>query len=88
MESKNVWKGLAYGGVASCIAEAATLPIDVVKTRLQLQVRRSVALIFVDSYMLSTTFILKLEYFVHCAQHFKIRGGLWAALFSQGTHLL
>lgn len=39
MESSNVWKGLAFGGIASCIAEAFTLPIDVVKTRLQLQAR-------------------------------------------------
>ena len=26
-----------YGGVASCVAEAATYPIDTAKTRLQLQ---------------------------------------------------
>ena len=26
-----------YGGVASCVAEAATFPIDTAKTRLQLQ---------------------------------------------------
>jgi solute carrier family 25 protein 14/30 len=26
-----------YGGLASCIAEAATFPIDTAKTRLQLQ---------------------------------------------------
>ena len=33
-------KGLVYGGTASCIAEAFTLPVDTVKTRLQLQVGR------------------------------------------------
>lgn len=37
MDSGNVWKGLAFGGIASCVAEMATLPIDVVKTRMQLQ---------------------------------------------------
>ena len=31
MDSKNVWKGLAFGGFASCVAEVCTLPIDVVK---------------------------------------------------------
>lgn len=29
-------KGLVYGGVASCIAETITMPVDVVKTRLQM----------------------------------------------------
>lgn len=43
MDSSNVWKGLAFGGTASCIAEAFTLPVDVVKTRLQLQARGLVA---------------------------------------------
>lgn len=37
MESKSVWKGLVYGGFASCMAEIVTLPIDVTKVRLQLQ---------------------------------------------------
>lgn len=36
MESNNTYKGLAYGGIASCVAETATMPIDVIKTRLQL----------------------------------------------------
>lgn len=36
MESGNVWKGLAYGGFASCVAETITMPVDVVKTRLQM----------------------------------------------------
>lgn len=36
MESGNVWKGLFYGGFASCVAETVTMPIDVVKTRLQM----------------------------------------------------
>ena len=35
MESKSPLKGLAYGGFASCVAETITMPIDVVKTRLQ-----------------------------------------------------
>jgi hypothetical protein len=36
MESNNVYKGLMYGGIASCIGETATMPVDVVKTRLQM----------------------------------------------------
>lgn len=36
MQSDNIWKGLAYGGFASCVAETITMPIDVVKTRLQM----------------------------------------------------
>jgi len=36
MQSDNIWKGLAYGGFASCVAETVTMPIDVVKTRLQM----------------------------------------------------
>ena len=36
MESGSVWKGLAYGGLSSCVAETFTMPIDVVKTRLQM----------------------------------------------------
>jgi len=35
MENKSVWRGLAYGGFASCVAETITMPVDVVKTRLQ-----------------------------------------------------
>ena len=36
MESDSVLKGLFYGGFASCVAETITMPIDVVKTRLQM----------------------------------------------------
>eukprot|EP00980_Cylindrotheca_fusiformis_P002879 scaffold674_cov126-Cylindrotheca_fusiformis.AAC.18 len=36
MESSSVYKGLVYGGVASCVGETATMPVDVVKTRLQM----------------------------------------------------
>ena len=36
MESNNVLKGLLYGGIASCTAETVTMPVDVVKTRLQM----------------------------------------------------
>jgi len=36
MESGSVLKGLVYGGFASCVAETMTMPIDVVKTRLQM----------------------------------------------------
>jgi len=36
MESKSVWKGLFYGGFSSCVAETVTMPVDVVKTRLQM----------------------------------------------------
>ncbi|KNC49084.1 carrier protein [Thecamonas trahens ATCC 50062] len=37
MDSSSVAIGLAFGGIASCVAECCTIPIDVVKTRLQLQ---------------------------------------------------
>src|SRR3989338_767344 len=30
-----VWMGLAFGGVSSCVAEVVTIPIDVIKTRMQ-----------------------------------------------------
>lgn len=36
MENKSVIKGMVYGGVASCVAEVITMPVDVVKTRLQM----------------------------------------------------
>jgi len=36
MESGSVVKGLFYGGFASCVAETITMPVDVVKTRLQM----------------------------------------------------
>jgi len=36
MESGSVLKGLVYGGFASCVAETITMPVDVVKTRLQM----------------------------------------------------
>mmetsp|Transcript_44438 Transcript_44438/g.144239 ORF Transcript_44438/g.144239 Transcript_44438/m.144239 type:complete len:303 (+) Transcript_44438:66-974(+) len=36
MDSGNVFKGLFYGGFASCVAETVTMPIDVCKTRLQM----------------------------------------------------
>jgi len=36
MESKSVLRGLAYGGIASCVAETVTMPVDVVKTRMQM----------------------------------------------------
>lgn len=36
MENTSVLKGLAYGGIASCVAETMTIPVDVVKTRLQM----------------------------------------------------
>jgi len=36
MDSDNVLKGLFYGGFASCVAETITMPVDVVKTRLQM----------------------------------------------------
>lgn len=35
MEAKSPAKGLAFGAIASCLAEIATMPIDVVKVRLQ-----------------------------------------------------
>lgn len=37
METKSVWKGLAFGGFAGSVAETATFPLDVIKTRMQLQ---------------------------------------------------
>ena len=33
----SLWKGFGFSCIACCLAEAVTLPIDVVKTRLQLQ---------------------------------------------------
>lgn len=36
MESGSVLKGLFYGGFSSCVAETVTMPVDVVKTRLQM----------------------------------------------------
>jgi len=36
MESDNPIKGLIYGGFSSCVAETITMPVDVVKTRLQM----------------------------------------------------
>lgn len=36
MENSNVYKGLLYGGIASCLAETCTMPVDVVKVRLQM----------------------------------------------------
>jgi hypothetical protein len=37
MDSSSVWKGLVFGGTASCIAEVVTMPMDVCKTRMQIQ---------------------------------------------------
>lgn len=36
MENSSVVRGLVYGGLASCNAEVVTIPVDVVKTRLQM----------------------------------------------------
>lgn len=40
METGSVLQGLVRGGVAACIAETVTLPMDVVKTRLQYDKRK------------------------------------------------
>ena len=37
MESNSVWKGLLFGGIGGCWAETLVFPLDVVKTRLQMQ---------------------------------------------------
>jgi hypothetical protein len=37
MDSSSVWKGLVFGGAASCVAECVTMPMDVCKTRMQIQ---------------------------------------------------
>lgn len=37
MEAKSPVRGLVQGGIASCVAEIATMPIDVVKVRMQMQ---------------------------------------------------
>lgn len=37
MDSSSAAKGLLFGGIASSLAEVVTLPVDVLKTRLQLQ---------------------------------------------------
>lgn len=34
---KGDWRPFVYGGLASCTAESGTFPIDVTKTRLQVQ---------------------------------------------------
>eukprot|EP00929_Paragymnodinium_shiwhaense_P079816 TRINITY_DN41605_c0_g1_i1.p1 TRINITY_DN41605_c0_g1~~TRINITY_DN41605_c0_g1_i1.p1 ORF type:complete len:302 (+),score=71.55 TRINITY_DN41605_c0_g1_i1:61-966(+) len=36
MDANSLAKGLVYGGIGSCSAEVVTLPVDVVKTRLQM----------------------------------------------------
>jgi hypothetical protein len=36
MESRNVYRGLVYGGIASSTGEIVTMPVDVVKVRLQM----------------------------------------------------
>lgn len=36
VENKSVTRGMLYGGIASCSAEVLTMPVDVVKTRLQM----------------------------------------------------
>jgi len=42
MENKSVVRGMVYGGFASCVAETITMPVDVVKTRLQMDGASSV----------------------------------------------
>lgn len=37
MDTKTPLRGILYGGSASCIAEALTIPVDVLKVRMQLQ---------------------------------------------------
>ncbi|HEY9754667.1 MAG TPA: MC/SLC25 family protein [Oculatellaceae cyanobacterium] len=37
IKTSNPAKGLLFGGISSCIAEAITIPVDVVKTRMQIQ---------------------------------------------------
>ena len=37
MEAKSPIRGILYGSIASCVAEATTMPIDVIKVRLQYQ---------------------------------------------------
>lgn len=37
MDNSNVYKGLLFGGISSCTAEVITLPIDCVKTRMQIR---------------------------------------------------
>ena len=36
MDTNSVWRGLAYGGIAACLGDLVTMPMDVAKTRLQL----------------------------------------------------
>jgi hypothetical protein len=36
-DNSNIYKGLLFGGIASCTAEVITLPIDVIKTRMQIR---------------------------------------------------
>lgn len=37
MDSSKPWRSLVYGGVASSLAESCTIPLDVLKVRMQLQ---------------------------------------------------
>lgn len=44
MENKSVVRGMVYGGAASCVAEVLTMPVDVIKTRLQMDGSNAVRL--------------------------------------------
>ena len=37
LATSNIWQLFVFSGIGSCAAELATVPIDVVKTRMQLQ---------------------------------------------------
>lgn len=37
LATDNIWQLFLFSGIGSCAAELATVPIDVVKTRMQLQ---------------------------------------------------
>lgn len=57
MDSKNPIKGLFYGGFASCVAETVTMPIDVVKTTLQMDGAGGAAKIYTGTMNCATTLV-------------------------------
>jgi len=60
MDASSVTKGLIFGGISSCVAECITLPIDIVKTRMQLRskiIQREVALQYSNSLRAGLTIV-------------------------------
>ena len=60
LRTSSPWKGFLFSCIACCTAEAATLPIDVVKTRMQLQGEHGAKRVYTGSLNAFST-ILKTE---------------------------